>query len=171
MSEMKAFTDPDELVEEVDEAKAHIINRAIFWKRRWSEFSPPAQIVWNWTSVPFDTNSTSQVPNDKHGLYTFILSPRVASHPKNFFVLYVGKADKTTLQERFKHYFQEKKKVKRPHICHALNKFDGHIEFCFTTVTRAQDIEPGEDALLVALMPPYNERFPASVAQIITGLR
>jgi hypothetical protein len=168
---MKAFINPQDLVDAVDDAKSHLMQRVIFWKKRWGEFQPPAGIMWNWTSVPFDTAAALGVPNDQHGLYTFILCPKVASHPKNHFVLYVGKADKTTLRERFQHYFQEKKKVKRPHICYALNKYEDNLEFCYTTVANQNDIEPGEDALLVALMPPFNEKFPASVSQIIGGLK
>jgi hypothetical protein len=168
---MKAFISPQDLVDAVDDAKSQVMQRVIFWKKRWGEFQPPAGIVWNWTSVPFDTSAASNVPNDQHGLYTFVLCPRVASHPKNQFVLYVGKADRTTLRQRFHHYFQEMKKVKRPHICYALNKYKGNLEFCYTTVATQNDIEPGEDALLVALMPPFNEDFPASVSQIIGGLK
>lgn len=168
---MKAFSDPDNFIEAVDEAKAHLISRVIFWKRRWGEFQAPVGIAWNWVSVPFENHSAKQVPNDRHGLYTFLLCPRVAGHPHNSFILYVGKADKSTLRERFQQYFQEMKKVKRPHICHALNKYEGHLDFCFTTVATQNDIQIAEDALLVALMPPYNDKFPASVSQIITGLR
>src|ERR1035437_800027 len=168
---MKAFTNPQDLVVAIDDAKSHIMQRVIFWKKRWGEFQPPAGVAWNWTSVPFDAAAASGVPNNLHVLYTFVLCPRVASHPKNQLILYVGKADKTTLRARFQHYFQEKKKVKRPHICYALNKYEGNLEFCFTTVPNQNDIEPGEDALLVALMPPYNEKFPASVSQIIGGLK
>ncbi|MBV8280086.1 MAG: hypothetical protein JO170_33130 [Verrucomicrobia bacterium] len=168
---MKAFSNPDDLVDEVDEAKSHIISRVIFWRKKWAEFRPPLGISWNWTAVPFNTDSASKVPLEDHGLYSFVLCPGIASHPKNNFVLYIGKADKTTLRQRFHHYLLEKKKVKRPHICYALNKYEGHLEFCFTKVGSQQDIQAAEDALLVALMPPYNEDFPASVSQIIVGLR
>jgi hypothetical protein len=167
---MKAFTNPNALVDAVDDAKAQIIQRVIFWKNRWGQFQPPTGIVWNWTSVSFDRTAASSIPNNAHGLYTFVLCPRVASHPKNQFVLYVGKAEKTTLRERFQHYFQEMQRVKRPHICYALSKYQGHLEFCYTTVASQSDIEPGEDALLIALMPPFNKEFPASVSQIIAGL-
>lgn len=168
---MKAFGDPTELIQSVDEAKAHLVQRVIFWRRRWEEFSPPVGITWNWKSVPFAKNSAKSVPQKEHGLYTFILCPKVASHPKNHFVLYVGKAQKTTLRERFQQYLQEMKKVKRSQICYALNKYNSYLEFCFITVPNQEDIGPGEDALLTALMPPFNEQFPASVNKIITGLR
>lgn len=168
---MKAFANPQDLVEAVDDAKSNIIQRAIFWKQRWAEFTPPAGIVWNWISVPFENASAKDVPNKKHGLYTFVLCPNVATHPKHHLVLYVGKAHKTTLRQRFQHYFQEMKKVKRPHICYVLNKYDTYLEFCYTVVADNNDIEPGEEALLVALMPPFNDAFPASVAQIVGGLK
>jgi hypothetical protein len=168
---MKAFINPQDLVDAFDDAKAQIVDKVIFWKRRWGEFQPPTGISWNWISVPFDTSAVSSVPNNQHGLYTFVLCPRVASHPKNHFILYVGKAQKSTLRARFQHYFQEMKKVKRPHICIALNKYKGHLEFCYTTISNQQDIPLGEDALLVALMPPFNEDYPASVSQIMAALR
>src|SRR5579859_621472 len=164
---MKAFINPQALVDAVDDAKAHIVEGVIFWKRRWGEFQPPAGINWNWVSVPFDKSAVSSVPNNQHGLYTFVLCPNVASHPKNHFILYVGKAEKSTLRQRFQHYFQEMKKVKRPHICYALNKYQGHLEFCYATISTQQDIPLGEDALLVALMPPFNEDYPASESQIM----
>ena len=168
---MKAFDEPTELMGAIDEAKAHILQRVIFWRKQWEKFDPPASIKWNWNCVPFTKASTKRVPNEQHGLYTFILSPKVAAHPKNHLVLYVGKADKTSLRQRFQHYFQEMKKVKRSHICYALNKYFDYLEFCFTTVEDQNDIGPGEDALLEALLPPLNEAFPASVAHVIKGLR
>lgn len=168
---MKAFGDPTELVESVDEAKKHIVPRVIFWRRRWEEFSPPPGIEWKWQSVPFAKRSAKKVPDKEHGLYTFVLCPKVAAHPKNHLVLYVGKAERTSLRKRFQHYLQEMKKVKRAHVCYALNKYNSYLEFCFITVQNQEDIGPGEDALLTALMPPYNEQFPASVNQIISGLR
>lgn len=168
---VKAFGNPEELVEAVDHVKAHIIQRAIFWKKRWEEFAPPAGIVWNWISVPFENAAVKAVPNKKHGLYTFVLCPNVATHPENHIVLYIGKAQKTTLRQRFRHYFQEKKKVKRAHICYVLNKYEKYLEFCYTEVANQNEIEQAEDALLVALMPPFNDDFPASVAQIIRGLK
>lgn len=168
---MKAFDDPTELVAAIDAAKAHILQRVIFWRKQWEEFDPPADIKWNWNCVPFTKASTQRVPDKQHGLYTLTLCPKVAEHPKNHFVLYVGKAEKTSLRQRFQHYFYEMKKVKRPSICDALNRYSGYLEFCFTTVENQRDIGPGEDALLKALLPPYNDEFPASVDQVIRGLR
>ena len=168
---MKAFEEPTELMGAIDEAKKHLLQRVIFWRKQWEGFDPPANIKWNWNCVPFSKDATKRVPDKQHGLYTFVLCPKVAAHPKNHLVLYVGKAEKTSLRQRFRHYFQEMKKVKRPHICYALNKYFDYLEFCFITVENQNDIGPGEDALLEAILPPFNEAFPASVDHIIRGLK
>lgn len=168
---MRSVIDPAELIQDVDEAKKHIFQRVIFWRSRWEEFSPPAGIAWRWKSVPFTKSSAKYIPDRKHGLYTFVLCPKVAAHPKNHFVLYVGKADRTSLRQRFQQYLQEMKKLKRAQICYALNKYDGYLEFCFTTVRQQGDIAPGEDALISALWPPLNHQYPASVSHIIHGLK
>lgn len=168
---MKAFDDPEELVDAIDEAKTFLVPRVLFWPKRWQAFAPPKDVAWRWRSVPFAQSSSPRVPANEHGLYTFVLCPSVADHPKNHLVLYVGKAEKMTLRGRFKSYFAEMRKVKRSHICYALNKYSGHLEFCFVPVSNRTEIGNGEDALLCALLPPYNDEFPAEVREIIKGLR
>jgi hypothetical protein len=168
---MKAFDQPTQLVDAIKEAKAHTFSRVIFWPRSWKTFASPKQIKWKWKSVPFAEASASRVPDDKHGLYSFVLCPNVADHPKNHFILYIGKADNMTLRNRFTSYFQEMKRIKRPAICYHLNQYAGFLEFCYTPVSNKCEIERGEDSLLAALMPPCNTYFPGEVSQIIGGLR
>ena len=168
---MSAFSSPADLTQSIDAAKAHVISRVIFWPARWKKFSAPPGIRWGWRSVPFEQSSSLLVPDDKHGLYSFVLCPKVASHPKNHFILYVGKADRMTLRARFLSYFQEMAKVKRPTICYILNKYSGYLEFCFTPVQQRNEIERGEDCLLSAILPPFNTDFPAEVSETIRGLR
>jgi hypothetical protein len=168
---MSAAASPSDLVQLIDVAKGHVINRVICWPDRWKLFTPPPGITWNWQSVPFDKSSSSAVPNDQHGLYSFILSPGVASHPRNHLVLYIGKADKMTLRERFHSYFRDMRRVSRPAITYVLTKYFGYLEFCFTPVAQSVDIDPGEGSLLSALIPPYNTDFPGEVSEVIRGLR
>lgn len=168
---MRAFEEPQELVDAINEAKHHIVQRVIFWPQRWKKFDPPTGIKWKWKSVPFIESSAAHVPNDKHGLYSFVLCPKIAKHPKNHLVLYVGKADKMTLRERFRTYFQEMKRIKRPALCYHLNQYADYLEFCFIPIANQAEIEPGEDSLLSALLPPCNTDFPAEVRQVIKGLR
>src|SRR6266542_7133257 len=111
---VNASGSPADFVQIVDTAKSHVIDRVMFWPERWRLFNPPPAITWNWKSVPFEKSSSSSVPNDQHGLYSFVLCPRIASHPKNHLLLYIGKADKMTLRDRFKSYFHEMRRIKRP---------------------------------------------------------
>ena len=97
--------------------------------------------------------------------------PGVASHPRNHFVIYIGKADNMTLRARFQSYFRDMQRVKRPAIAYVLTKYFGYLEFCFTAVSQVADIEPGEGSLLSALIPPFNTSFPAEVSEVIRGLR
>jgi hypothetical protein len=167
---VKASAKPADFIQSVDLAKSHLIQRVIFWPERWKRFNPPAGITWQWKSVPFEKSSSSSVPKDQHGLYTFVLCPQIASHPKNHFILYIGKADKMTLRDRFRSYFDDMRRIKRPAICYVLNKYVGYLEFCFTPVQQPSEIEQGEESLLSALLPPYNAEFPAEVSQVIRGL-
>jgi len=168
---MSAFTSSTDFVQAVDVAAGHIIRRAMFWPERWKAFSPPPTITWKWQSVPFVKTSASSVPKNEHGLYSFVLCPGVASHPRNHFVLYVGKADNMTLRARFQSYFRDMKRVKRPAISFVLTKYFGYLEFCFTPVPQASDIDPGEESLLSALIPPYNTQFRGEISEVIRGLR
>jgi len=168
---MTLSSDPYDFVTAVQEAKGHVVERAIFWPARWKEFRRPRRQRWDWKSVPFNRASAKDVPNDQHGVYSFILCPSVAAHPKNHFVLYVGKADTMTLRARFRSYFDDMKRVKRPKICFALNMWDGYLEFCFTTVRHPADIVTVESRMLDALLPPYNTQFSGRVSKIIRGLR
>jgi hypothetical protein len=168
---MATLEQPNDLIVAIDEAKAYIFQRAIYWPKRWQEFSTPKSITWKWQSVPFHKSSYKCIPDNKHGLYSFVLCPNVAQHPKNHFILYIGKADKMTLRQRFKSYLQEMQRIKRPAIFYTLNRYSGYLEFCFTPAKDPKDIATAERSLLSALIPPLNTDFPASVSKIIRGLR
>jgi hypothetical protein len=168
---MDAFESPAKFTHNVDECKSHIIPRVIFWPKQWKSFSAPKTIAWSWTTIPFNKSGVNRIPIRKHGLYCFIINPGIANHPQSHLMLYVGKADKMTIRERFKSYFQDMKKVKRPAICYYLNKYIGYLDFCFTPINKVSDINKGEQSLISALIPPANNSFPATVSKIIRGLR
>ena len=92
--------------QQVDAMSAHRWERIVMWPRLWSEFTNPPNHIWNWDSVPFQSESSDTVPDDQHGVYTFAIAPGVAQHPLLYLVTYVGKANRMTLQARFLSYFQ-----------------------------------------------------------------
>ena len=152
---------------QVGEMQSHNWTRVVMWPRLWSEFKTPANHVWHWDSVPLEKSCSNAVPDDQHGVYTLTIAPPVARHPLLYFVTYVGKADKMTLQARFLSYFNEKQNLKRPHITLFLDQYDGFIKFSFCPVTDVSKISYIERELITALVPPLCKDLPAKVSPMV----
>jgi len=157
-----------DLIREIEEAKADLTGFSIS-PRNWGKF-PRLPFPISWQPVPFDAASIGSIPSKSHGVYTFVIDPRVCSHPKNSFVAYVGKADRMTIRARFKTYLRDKEKLKRPQITYLLGKYYKHLEFCFLEVPSSHSIEHVEDSLIEALDPPFNHEQPAEVSLVRRGL-
>ena len=160
----------DAFVEEVDDAKSHLLKRVIFWPAKWTAFNVPG-VNWAWQSIPFRQSSVSAVPDNQHGVYSFSLCPQVSSHPQNSLLIYIGKAEKMTLRKRFESYFDEAKNAKRSSIGYMFRKYKDNLVFCYSVIPNTALIVKAEDALLSAMIPICNERFPAAVSKIIRGIR
>ncbi len=165
---MAAPRTPHDLVRAIDREKADHTTFTLS-PRNWRGFRS-ASANSSWLIVPFKESAAAQIPSNDHGIYTFVIDPKVCGHHRNSFVAYVGKADKMTIRARFLSYFQDKKRLKRPQIAYLLNKFPRHLEFCFLVTLPPQSIGDLEDALIAALDPPFNRAQPASVRLIRKGL-
>lgn len=144
--------------------KAHEWDRVLMLPQLWSEFKTPLNHVWNWGSVPFEKSYSDAVPDDRHGVYTFAIAPGVAQHPLLYFVTYVGKADRMTLQARFLSYFYERTSIKRPQIGRFLRRYDRFIMFSFCPIADVSTIYKIENQLISALFPPLCRQFPDKVS-------
>src|SRR5205823_1799319 len=88
-----------------------------------------------WKRVRFDKQGVKRLPNDKRGLYSFIAEPRIAGHGYVRYLLYIGKAQRQSLQARVTGYLYESQKAKpRIHISEMLQKFPEHLWLYFTVV-------------------------------------
>lgn len=161
----------DAFIDEVDDAKKYVITPPIlFWPAKWRAFSVPG-VTWQWKSVPFRTSSIANVPDASHGVYSFSISPLVADHPYNSFLIYIGKADAMSLRARFKSYFIEAENAKRPSIGYMFKKYKDNLFFCYVEISNSALISKAEDSLLSALIPICNHRLPAEVSRVIRGIR
>jgi hypothetical protein len=114
--------------------------------------------------VPFDKANQVHVPNDKGGVYTFVVKPDIANHPSCSYLLYVGKTQRQTLRKRFLQYFSERDRNKgRPLIQKMLTLWKDHIWFCFAPIDDRGIIHNVEEALIGAYVPPMNNEFPADI--------
>jgi hypothetical protein len=69
-------------------------------------------------------------------------------------------------RDRFRQYLQERAvgdASRRVHVTQMLMKWEGFLWFCYAAIADQEAIEPAEDALLAAYLPPCNRRFPATV--------
>ena len=144
------------------------VNRFILCPRQWEKYS--AITALNWQRVKFDKSNHQhpQVPNDKHGVYSFVLEPEIADHPSVKYLLYVGKADKLSFYTRFYNYLREKQQKKpRDHIVQMTTKWPKHLYFYWAEIANPADITAVEDSLLEAYLPPHNRTFPATIRSTI----
>jgi hypothetical protein len=110
-----------------------------------------------WAKVKFDEANASQVP-DSRGVYAFIVEGPSRSLPPNAYVMYIGKAGdgSHSLRKRFRDYFQDKKRPKRPSIYRMLNQWGAVLSFYFAKIDdKAVALKPVEEALNDALLPPF----------------
>jgi hypothetical protein len=138
------------------------VNRFVLCPPHWKKYT--ALTALNWQRVKFDKHHHPSVPNNKHGVYSFVVEPEIADHPSVKYLLYVGKAEKLSFHARFYNYLREKKRKKpRDHIVQMTTKWPKHLYFYWAEITNGAIITDVEDQLLEAFLPPHNRDFPATV--------
>jgi len=116
-----------------------------------------------WRSVKYGEAEASQVPNNRRGVYAFVLCENNSVLPPHGYVLYIGIAgrkSKRSLRQRYKDYLNEKKVIKRERIAFMIGTWHSVLRFFYVTVDDAMssdDLETLEKQLNTALMPPYAE--------------
>ena len=157
------ITNVYDLVSEQDVLKAHEVSFRL-WPRQWT-LGGGAQ-VYTWQVYKLSELNRPSVPQ-RAGLYTLVVQPGIFGHPLCSYLMYVGKTN--SLHRRFGEYLREMNQATgRKKIVRLLNKYFDYVWFCFTEIPESE-ISRVEDALLEAFMPPFNDRFPASVSRIITA--
>lgn len=153
----------EDLIAEQNQLKAHQCDFYL-WPKLWSEYT--SSLAFNWKVHPFDETEIPNIP-DYLGIYAFLIQPGIASFHCCSYLMYIGKTERT-LKKRFKEYIYEKQsETGRPKIVSLLNKYQGYLYFCCSTVASGIPIEDMEKALLKAFLPPCNDQFPAEVRRVI----
>ena len=108
----------------------------------------------------------STVPNDKGGIYFFILKndvlPTLSSH-----IMYIGRAHLTNgqnLRKRCREYFTKyyRNHTARPHIYTMLNNWSNHLYLNFIELTDNTEIDAIEEKLINNIVPPFNHDIPST---------
>jgi hypothetical protein len=139
------------------------VQNMILFPKAWSGFHGPAKLKWE--SVKFSATKAKEVPNDKRGVYTFVVQPGIACHPACSYLLYVGMTTRD-FRVRYQEYLADLKAgigSRRPHIAGMLAKWDGYLWFYYAEIKGDDKIEEAEDALLEAYLPPTNIEMPGKL--------
>jgi hypothetical protein len=145
--------------------------RMVLAPKHWQACNLP--VTLSWRGVKFTQRNAAQVPKHANGVYSFVVKPEIANHPSCAYLLYVGKAKKQVLRDRFIQYIDERAKgdkSRRPHVTEMLLKWDGFLWFYFAEISSGAKINKVEDCLLAAYLPPSNRIFPSSVRHAVKKL-
>jgi len=145
--------------------------RMVLSPTQWQSCKVPVKLVWR--SVKFHPGNATRIPEDARGVYTFVVKPGIADHPSCSYLMYVGKAEKQVLRDRFRQYVAEKtkgEKSRRPHVTEMLLKWEGFLWFYYAEIPNKTKIKTVEDELLAAYLPPSNRTFPSRIRGAIARL-
>ena len=117
----------------------------------------------NWDAINFETGDIQQVPDDKRGVYGFIIQVESQVLPPHGYVVYMGIAGRNSsrpLRERYRDYLNPNKVIKRGGISRVIGTWHQVLRFFFAPVDDAvtnEQLIQLEIQLNTALMPPYSE--------------
>jgi len=117
-----------------------------------------------WSHIPYGRDQIEEVPNDRRGVYAFVICYENGILPPHNYVMYIGIAGRNsnrTLRERYRDYLNERVVCKRPKIARMIGTWHSVLCFYFASVDEEIDssaLETIEKALNSALIPPFSQR-------------
>lgn len=141
------------------------VKRLLLSPPQWKKYASPLKDSLKWTSIPFGPASTTKVPIDRGGVYSFVVAPEIANHPFCHYLLYVGKANK--FRSRYNKYLADFRKeairTDQPHVTAMLQKWEKNLLYCFAPIDEVHLIEETEMRLIQAYLPPTNKRIDGDI--------
>lgn len=116
-----------------------------------------------WQAVAYNATDLTPIPDDRRGIYAFVVREHNAFLPPHGYVMYIGIAGRDSersLRERFADYHNHSKVAKRMRVARMIALWKDVLWFYFTPVDdemSSTDLESLEKQLNAALMPPVTE--------------
>lgn len=108
-----------------------------------------------------ELNSEIQsIPNDCGGIYVFLIKPEVIPQI-HLYLAYIGRAKHTQYQNLRKRVCEYAKETKRPKICMLKDQWRDHLYLSYLPLDNNDLIEEMEEELIKAILPPFNDQYPA----------
>lgn len=153
-----------------EDLRKYHVTRMILSPNRWATYQNTLEL--NWTTIKFEKDKMNEIPDDKCGIYSFIVKPGIAKHPHCSCLLYIGKADQESLRKRITQYFYEPNNAKgRPPVQDMIIDWFDNLFVCYTVVDEVKEIGNLEDALLNAFVPPINQTFKGELGEAVRAWR
>lgn len=151
--------------------ESFLLKRMVLSPKHWGRYTLKHRLKWK--PVQFKRSNLKKVPANQKGVYSFIVRPKIASHPQCAYLMYIGMVEDQSFKARFSQYLKEQSdgpNARRIHVTELLCKWDSFLWFYFAPISKKSLIKKTEDALLEAYLPPSNRRFPATVKHHIAKL-
>ncbi|MYH16415.1 MAG: hypothetical protein F4149_14710 [Gammaproteobacteria bacterium] len=113
-----------------------------------------------WNSVRFGKQEIDKVPDDREGVYAFVISDPRAFLPPHGYIMYIGLSGKNafrSLHDRYSDYFKPSELQRRPRIKRMILQWHPLLRFHFAPVARdlpRAELKALEKRLITAFLPP-----------------
>ena len=113
-----------------------------------------------WSSIRYGTEEIDKVPDDKRGIYAFVISDRRAFLPPHGYIMYIGIAGKDSnrsLRDRYRDYFSTSQVKRRVPIITMIVRWNRILRFFFAPVAESvspEQLKALEQNLITAFLPP-----------------
>jgi hypothetical protein len=147
--------------------KDYLVLRMVLYPPAWNGYR--ARVPLRWKLIKFTQENASKVPTTQ-GVYSFLVQPGIANHPKCSYLLYIGQTSKQNFRKRYRQYMDEQKAgddSRRPHITEMLEKWEGYLWFGYAVIGQKRLIEEVEMDLIDAYLPPMNRDFRAKIQRAL----
>lgn len=113
-----------------------------------------------WKSIGFGKQEIDKVPDDREGVYAFVISdPRVFLPPHGY-IMYIGLSGRDSfrsLHDRYSDYFKQSELKRRPRINRMIVQWHSLLRFHFAPVASdlpRAELKALEKRLITAFLPP-----------------
>lgn len=116
-----------------------------------------------WDSIDYGEDELEKVPDDKRGIYAFVVCKNNDVLPSHGYVLYIGIAGRDSdrpLRARYKDYLNAKSVRKRASIARMIGTWHSVLRFFFAPIdanVSSDDLKTIEKQLNTALLPPFSK--------------
>ena len=113
-----------------------------------------------WNSIKFGAEEKENVPNDKGGVYAFVISHQRNFLPPNGYIMYIGitgENSNRSLRDRYGEYLMTSQVKRRPQITRMIVQWHPILRFHFAPVADdfpSEQLRALEKRLITAFMPP-----------------